>query len=128
MPRAHCSYPFCAEYKPCPIHTPVRASAFRRGYGGKRWKSARMTTLRRDPFCRCNYRVPTDLGPPCCPQYETATCIQTSNVADHYPKSREELVREGVSDPDDPKYLRGLSQSCHSRETNRLQRPGFLDR
>ncbi|AHH98316.1 hypothetical protein KALB_4954 [Kutzneria albida DSM 43870] len=43
-------------------------------------------------------------------------------VADHYPKSRRELVAAGA-DPNDPQHGRGLCVACHNAQTARLQ-PG----
>lgn len=43
-------------------------------------------------------------------------CDEPSVVADHYPRTRRELVRLGL-DPDDPRYGRGLCVSCHNNWT-----------
>lgn len=93
-----------------------RGTSAARGYSGKRWKSARKTTLRRDPVCTCEAE---DHG------HEPGRCLHLSNVADHFPESRKELLARGVLDPDDPKFLRGLCRSCHSRETARNQPGGW---
>lgn len=50
--------------------------------------------------------------------------IAPATVADHWPKSRKELVALGL-DPDDPEYGRGLCHRCHSAETARLQPGGW---
>lgn len=53
--------------------------------------------------------------------------MRLSNVADHYPESRKELLERGVKDPDYPEFLRGLCRSCHSRETAKYQPGGWAD-
>ena len=118
MPRGHCSVPLCPYYQPCPQHRDPRPSAYARGYGGKRWKGARRATIRRDPFCTC----PGD-WPGCA--HEPGRCMSMSTVADHDPRERVDLVAEGVKDPDDPKYLRGLCASCHSRKTAHTRPSGW---
>lgn len=54
-------------------------------------------------------------------------CHAPSNVADHYPVSRRDLVAQGVPDPDADHRLRPLCRTCHSKETaaNPGQRGGW---
>jgi 5-methylcytosine-specific restriction protein A len=49
-----------------------------------------------------------------------------ATVADHWPRSRRQLVAAGL-DADDPQYGRGLCASCHGTETanNPDQAGGF---
>ena len=53
-------------------------------------------------------------------------CGAPSKVADHYPKSRRQLVAEGITNPDTWRRLRPLCIACHRTETNRLQPGGFI--
>ena len=50
--------------------------------------------------------------------------VAPATVADHWPKSRKELVALGM-DPDDPQYGRGLCAPCHSSETAQHQPGGW---
>lgn len=82
-----------------------RGSASDRGYGRRHRRTFREGVLARDPICtRCFRRASTE--------------------ADHYPMSRDDLVRAGL-DPNDPRYGRGLCHPCHSAETAAHQPGGF---
>lgn len=94
-----------------------RGTSAERGYQSRRWKAARAATLRRDPICTC-------ATPDCHPAVE-GRCPRASHVADHHPRSRKQLVAAGVADPDDPKFLRGLCDECHRKETARNQPGGW---
>ena len=104
-----CSRPGCEHSKPCPKHSrqsdQQRGSAAQRGYGQMHRDRFRRGVLDRDPVCRVCYGQP-------------------ATVADHYPKSRRQLVAEGL-DPNSPEYGRGLCASCHSRETAQHQPGGW---
>jgi len=78
-----------------------------RGYGSGHWRTQRRACLRRDPTCACH-----DVK-----HGHSWTCLAPSTVADHYPRSRRELVDAGVPDPDALVNLRGLCASCHSKST-----------
>jgi 5-methylcytosine-specific restriction protein A len=52
-------------------------------------------------------------------------CGKRAKVADHYPTSRRELVRQGVPDPDADEFLRPLCLECHSRATAARQGGGW---
>lgn len=101
--RKGCSTPGCVEVGDsagrCPRHRSsaerVRGSAQARGYGSDHETLFRRPVLLRTPWCVCGQRA---------------------SHADHYPKTRRQLVREGL-DPNDPKYGRGLCQSCHMQWT-----------
>lgn len=68
----------------------------------------RLAVLRRDPIC--------------------VICgVKQATVADHYPRSRVELIDLGL-DPNDPQYGRGLDKQCHDRETARNQPSGWNTR
>jgi 5-methylcytosine-specific restriction protein A len=82
-----------------------RGSAAERGYGSVRHARFRAAVLDRDPLC-----VVCDLA--------------VATVADHYPRSRRELLDLGL-DADDPRYGRGLCHPCHGQETARLQPGGW---
>jgi 5-methylcytosine-specific restriction enzyme A len=115
-PRGYCTRPGCPHKYPCPDHREERASSQERGYGGKRWASARRTCLRKDPFCTCDL-VKCD--------HEPGKCGRLSVVADHDPKERVDLIAEGAPDPDAPEHLRGKCVSCHSRKTNQTRPNGW---
>ena len=53
--------------------------------------------------------------------------IRAATVADHYPKSRKQLVDLGM-DPDDPNHGRGLCTQCHNTETAEHQPGGWNQR
>lgn len=83
----------------------ARGTAAQRGYDSKHRKRFRTDVLRRDPIC--------------------VLCgLEPSTVADHYPRSRRELIDAGL-DPNDPQYGRGLGKRCHDRETAKHQPGGW---
>lgn len=82
-----------------------RGSAKARGYGRRHRRRFREGVLARDPICVLCMRRP-------------------STEADHYPRSRRELVADGL-DADDPQHGRGLCKPCHSAETAAHQPGGF---
>jgi 5-methylcytosine-specific restriction protein A len=47
-------------------------------------------------------------------------CGGSATIADHYPKSRRELVALGL-DPNDPRHGRALCVTCHNRHTATTQ-------
>jgi 5-methylcytosine-specific restriction enzyme A len=115
-PPSACTVPGCPNLThsgKCPAHRAAqqrnsdqqRGSAAARGYGSPRWQAIRRAQLDREPAC--------------------ALCGLTADVADHYPRSRRDLVAAGVADPDDLAHLRSLCRSCHSRETARHQPGGW---
>ena len=112
-----CSVPGCPTYVErgqgrCDEHRRhadrARGTAAQRGYTGRGHRGFRAAVLDRDPIC-----VECRLAP--------------ATVADHYPKSRRELVEAGL-DPNDPTRGRGLCKTCHDRETARHQPGGWNDR
>jgi 5-methylcytosine-specific restriction enzyme A len=86
-----------------------RGTAAQRGYTSAGHRRFRRAVLRRDPLC--------------------VLCSAPSTVADHWPRSRRELVEQGLN-PNDPAAGRGLCASCHGRETaaNPDQRGGWAAR
>lgn len=84
-----------------------RGSAEQRGYGREHRARFRPGVLAKHPTCQ-----------------HPDGCDQASTVADHWPRSRRELVTLGL-DPDDPAYGRGLCTRHHSQETARLQPGGW---
>lgn len=50
----------------------------------------------------------------------TPDCINRATVADHFPRSRRELVAAGEN-PNDPRHGRALCASCHGRYTAKHQ-------
>lgn len=83
----------------------VRGSSTDRGYGRRHRRRFREGVLARDPICVSCMRRP-------------------STEADHYPRSKRELIDDGA-DSNDPRYGRGLCKPCHSRETATHQ-PGWF--
>jgi 5-methylcytosine-specific restriction protein A len=81
-----------------------RPTAGQRGYDA-RWRKRRDAFLLIHPRC--------------------VLCPEPSTVADHFPRSRKQLIRDGVLDPDADGFLRALCHVCHSRETARLQPGGW---
>lgn len=86
----------------------ARGTSTERGYHSKGHRAFRAAVLRRDPICvLCN--------------------IKQSNIADHYPRSRKELIDLGMN-PNNPDYGRGLDKQCHDRETAQHQPGGWNNR
>ena len=75
-----------------------------RGYASPGHRRFRRQVLDRDPLC--------------------VLCGDVATIADHFPKSRRELIDAGL-DPNDPKRGRGLCKSCHDRETAAHQPGGW---
>lgn len=95
--RGYC--PPCARLVAVPDD--ARPSARDRGYDAE-WERTRAQFLDRNPTC--------------------AICRRPSEVPDHYPYSRRELVDLGVENPDAWVWLRPLCTTCHNRETARTRR------
>ena len=99
-----CSEPGCGSVAPrggrCPSCRRQaerrRGTAASRGYG-VRWAKNRSEFLRWFPVC--------------------VDCGGEAEVPDHDPIPRAELVRQGVADPDDWRYLRPRCKRCHNRRT-----------
>ncbi|KUL59673.1 holin [Streptomyces albidoflavus] len=107
-----CSEPGCPEYTQqgrCPDHQRQaearRGTAHQRGYGAQHRTRFRRGVLDAQPVCvLCRQKPATE--------------------ADHWPRSRRELVAAGL-DADDPQYGRGLCKPCHSSETAEHQPGGW---
>lgn len=54
----------------------------------------------------------------------TACGLALSTVADHYPRTRIELVALSLN-PNEPQYGRGLCASCHNKHTAATSPGGF---
>lgn|SRR5512135_3340003 len=80
-------------------------TATARGYGSAGHLRFRRAVLKRDPVCVI------------CKE-------QPSTEADHHPFSRKQLIVMMLN-PNDPKYGRGLCQTCHRKETARHQPAGW---
>lgn len=91
-----------------------RGTAKERGYGTAAWEARRRECLRRDPLCVC-----TAPGH----GHDGRQCIAASHVADHWPKSRRQLVALGIRDPNALQYLRGICDRCHNKHTA-IEQPG----
>lgn len=94
----------------CPTHTRQaevrRGSARQRGYDRRHEIRFRRPVLRRDPLCVCPDRT----------HGHGSECLSMSTVADHHPRTRDELVRLGL-DANNPKHGRGLCKTCHDKHT-----------
>ncbi len=93
----------------CPTHTrqadQARGSSQDRGYNTPGHRTFRVAVITRDPVCVLCHVAP-------------------STVADHYPRSRRELVALGMN-PNDPNAGRGLCKKCHDTETAQHQPGGW---
>lgn len=90
----------------CSLHAEQRrGTSTARGYDRRHRRRFREGVLARDPICVMCLRRP-------------------STEADHYPRSKRELIADGL-DSNDPRYGRGLCKPCHSRETATHQPGGF---
>lgn len=123
MPRAlkTCSTPGCPELVAsgrCTAHQQQaeqrRGTARQRGYGRAHQLRFRPGVLRRDPLCVCEDQAHGH-GP---------RCLAPSTIADHWPRSRRELVAAGA-DPNDPANGRGICKLCHDRHTAVAQPGGW---
>lgn len=72
---------------------------------GPRWPGFRLDYLIRHPRC--------------------VLCRRLSNVPDHWPVSRRDLVAAGERNPDQDCYVRALCTSCHNRQTAANQPGGW---
>lgn len=101
-------YP-ASEGSRCPTHRKAadraRGTASDRGYNTPGHHAFRAAVLTRDPICVLCHRA-------------------LSTVADHYPRSRKELIELGLN-PNDPAAGRGLCKPCHDTETAHNQPGGF---
>jgi len=111
-----CSTPGCATIhngtdSRCPTHLHTAKQthwAKTRAYNTKSHRTFRAAVLRAHPICNlCGLRE--------------------SNVADHHPKSRNDLIALHLN-PDAPQYGRGLCKPCHDRETAHHQPGGWNQR
>lgn len=93
----------------CPTHTRQadrgRGTPTQRGYTSAGHQQFRGDVLTRDPIC--------------------TNCHQAfSTIADHYPRSRRELIELHLN-PNDPQYGRGLCKPCHDHSTAQHQPGGW---
>lgn len=126
MPRALrvCSVPGCPNLCSGGRCDQCRAQAERDRAGHKlrgggndaRWRARRHQCLVRDPLCVC-----ADDGH----GHDGRECIRPSAVADHSPRTKRELIDQGVRDPDALEFLQGKCKSCHDRISARDSPGGF---
>lgn len=83
-------------------------------YSNRGHRSFREQVLVRDPVCTQHLHDDGDGG----------ECFEFATVADHYPRSRADLVAAGL-DPNDPRHGRGLCKRHHDRLTARHQPGGW---
>ena len=129
MPKSQrwrvCSIPGCPEYTDqggrCAEHRREaerrRGSARQRGYGRRHEQRFRPGVLARDPRCVCTGDCGAHAG----------LCAAVSNVADHHPVERVDLVAMG-QDPNEPDHGRGVCAPCHDRKTARTKPAGWAAR
>lgn len=105
-----CSVPGCPELSDrgkCPTHRRAaeakRGSAAERGYDAA-WQKRSKAFLASHPVC--------------------VLCGGKAEVSDHWPKTRRQLVAEGVRDPDADQHLRPLCTRDHNAETAKAARMG----
>lgn len=106
---ATCTEPGCPNLtrdNKCDTHKPIdtRPNAAARGYDA-RWQRDRKLYLQAHPTC--------------------ILCGRPSEIPDHHPHSRADLVAAGVKDPDAWQHLRPLCTPCHNRETAKHQPGGW---
>jgi 5-methylcytosine-specific restriction protein A len=75
----------------------ARGTAKQRGYDAAHRDGFRAPVLRRD-------------------DYTCQLCGGQADVADHYPRSRKQLIADG-DNPNDPRFGRSLCASCHGSYT-----------
>jgi 5-methylcytosine-specific restriction protein A len=93
----------CAEHRRAADR--ARGTARDRGYTTPGHQAFRTAVLHRDPICVLCRRA-------------------FSTVADHYPRSRKELIELGLN-PNDPHAGRGLCKPCHDTSTAEHQPGGW---
>lgn len=81
-----------------------RETTAARGYGAI-WRAVRLDYLGRHPRC--------------------VLCGRMATVADHYPTSRRQLIRDQVPDPDADHRIRPLCAPHHATETAKHQPGGW---
>jgi 5-methylcytosine-specific restriction protein A len=110
-----CSTPSCptiydGRESKCPTHRKqadtARGTASERGYNTRGHRAFRVAVLTRDYIC------------------VMPGCLAFATVADHYPRSKRELIDAGLNS-NDPQYGRGLCHRCHSIETAQHQPGGW---
>jgi 5-methylcytosine-specific restriction protein A len=111
-----CSTPGCPNVYPssegsrCPTHRKqadqARGTASERGYNTRGHKRFRAAVLATDYICV----IPG--------------CLRLATVADHFPRSKRELIDAGL-DSNDPQYGRGLCKPHHDAETAQHQPGGW---
>jgi len=84
-----------------------RPSASQRGYGA-RWRRIARAFLAANPWC---------VWP---------GCARRSEVPDHYPDTRADLIAADVPDPDAPHRLRALCTPHHNQHTALTARRGHV--
>lgn len=134
MPRASkpCACTGCQSHlgQPCPEIVPSgtsrceqcnrqaetrRGTARQRGYDARHERGFRAGVLRDQPYCVCGDTSHEHHS-------RRGTCYARATVADHWPRSRRELVAAGEN-PNDPKFGRGLCKRCHDKRTA-VDQPG----
>lgn len=122
MPRALrvCSVPGChhtttsGRCQACTTQADRARGTARQRYDSRHDRVFRPGVLKRHPLCVCET-----------PGHgHTGQCLLPSRVADHYPRSRRELIVLGL-DPNDPQHGRGLCDGCHNRHTATAQPGGW---
>lgn len=112
-PQQPCTSPGCPRKSRngrCEQCKELKRTAYRRRNRGvhdygPRWPGFRIDYLIRHPAC--------------------VICGRLSNVPDHWPISRRDLVAAGVLDPDQDQHVRALCKPCHDRQTARNQPGGW---
>lgn len=94
----------------------ARGTASQRGYDQVHQSVFRRGVLQQHPLCQC-----ADAHSKHCAGQAPST------VADHWPRSRRELVRLKLN-PNDPRYGRGLCAPCHNWHTSQAQPGGWAAR
>lgn len=106
-PHRPCRTPGCDNTVPtrdgrCERCRPRKPTSAQAGYG-KRWRTWRAGFLRRNPIC--------------------VLCGRLADVPDHWPRSRKQLLADGVHNPDQDRYCRPLCFHDHATQTA-INQPG----
>lgn len=91
----------------CPTHRREARGrrTHNRVYSTPAHRAFRAAVITRDPIC-------------------VACGVAFSTVADHYPRTRRDLVALGLN-PNDPQHGRGLCAPCHNKHTAQTSPGGF---
>lgn len=80
----------------------MRGTSAQRGYGTNAHKYGFRANVLQNCFYRC--------------QWPDERCLEVATVADHFPRTRKQLLADG-DNPDDPRFGRALCKRHHDSHT-----------